>query len=566
MSTITDVKCVLSQRAFDVFCEKFHIPEEVHPVLPNRGNTIHERPVGKIGLYTRFFDFANFRLPLSTFLVDILSFAFLARFPWHTAKNVTRDPTLVAADFNAQDYATLVAHPSPFRKFPEEFLCLIGLSRHYTLDEDTYPLFVDKDEEDMDIFITFGRTVPLLLVAPDRGESELDASVDKVFDEGDSGTQDAVSLQPQRQRKRKTIVSDAGGPSHPPKRLRGDHRTPSGASVGGKSMSVIQRLLARAVQNAEVRGEPILTLPFVTSSVSATPERKDEGHTDSVIRLNLRTIGAPQRFVISSVSSHHSSANISEAEVDSFARPSVLVITAATIVTSTADPAVVVKEKVVRPSIFSADSTSAGGTDPAMGGFTDLTGSDFLWNMTNGSCLDDGGVCHGMVDEFAPPKFFASVRGMEHDQLFTEFNVGAARQMSLSAEVRMRAEYNIKERRRLKSVVEERDILLKARDEEIRSLNAQLLPKEAEAAKPIRLRTVASKFEAVEKSLQSEVEGLKEHNTTLEKEKNELDVKVVDLAASVKVREQEVADLDAVVASVKSQNDNLVNQVHELEA
>nr|GEW20795.1 hypothetical protein [Tanacetum cinerariifolium] len=74
MSTITDVKCVLSQKAFDAFCEKFHIPEEVHHVLPNRGDTIHERPAGKIGLYTRFFDFANFRLPLSTFLVDILRY------------------------------------------------------------------------------------------------------------------------------------------------------------------------------------------------------------------------------------------------------------------------------------------------------------------------------------------------------------------------------------------------------------------------------------------------------------------------------------------------------------
>ncbi|GJY10150.1 hypothetical protein Tco_0378335, partial [Tanacetum coccineum] len=77
------------------------------------------------------------------------------------------------------------------------------------------------------------------------------------------------------------------------------------------------------------------------------------------------------------------------------------------------------------------------------------------WSVTNGSCLDDGRVCHEMVDEFAFPKFFASVRGMEHDQLFIEFNVGASRQMSLSAEVRMRAENNIKEKRRLKSIVDE---------------------------------------------------------------------------------------------------------------
>ncbi|GKE27180.1 hypothetical protein Tco_1442564, partial [Tanacetum coccineum] len=199
-----------------------------------------------------------------------------ARFPWHTAKNVTRDPTLAAANFNAQDYATLVAHPSPFQKFPEEFMCLVELSRHYTLDEETYPLFLDKDGEDMDLFAfihtpdptkvkvvererkeneprlletTVGRTVPLLPVSPDRGESDLEASVDKLFDEGGRGNQaeegdstgggggvniqptveaanivieDVAPVQPKRQRKRKIMAVDTGESSHPPKKLRDD--------------------------------------------------------------------------------------------------------------------------------------------------------------------------------------------------------------------------------------------------------------------------------------------------------------------------------------------------------
>ncbi|GJR12368.1 hypothetical protein Tco_0795020 [Tanacetum coccineum] len=225
---------------------------------------------------------------------------------------------------------------------------------------------------------TVGRTVLLLPVAPKHAESELDASVDKLFDEGGSGAQTeqgdstgggggqgvnihpftettdtvaevVVLLQPRRPKKRKTIVADAGGPSHPPKKLTEDHGTPSGAFVGGKSRSAVQRLLVGAVQNAEVRGEPIPTLPFVTSSVSATPECEGEDHTDSVTGLNLRTISAPQRFVIFSDSSHHSCANVAEAEVDSFARPSVPVITASTIITSTANPATVVQEKIVKP-------------------------------------------------------------------------------------------------------------------------------------------------------------------------------------------------------------------------
>ncbi|GKB54919.1 hypothetical protein Tco_0905672 [Tanacetum coccineum] len=694
MSAITDIKCVLSQKVFDTFCEKFHIPEEVHPVLPNQSDTIHKRPAGKIGLYTRFFDFTNFRLPLSTFLVNIVrhfrinisqlsvigaakfshfeilcrvygvtptvglfrcfyvnskkngwmsfnkrsdkspvyytkpidslknwndhffwvdDFACSALFPWHTAKNVTRDPAPAVADFNAHDYATLVAHPSPFRKFPEEFLCLVGLSRHYTLDEETYPRFLDKDGEATVAETTIGRVVPLLLVVPDRAESELEASVDKLFDKGGSGNQagqgdsadfgewanihpvtkatntvveDVAPLQPRRQRKRKTVVMDAGEASHPPKKLREDHGTLSGASVGGKSRSAVQRLLVGALLNAEVRGEPIPTFPFVTSFVSATPGREGGGHTDSVSEPNFHTIGASQRFVISSDSSYHSGTNVAEAEVDSLIRSSALVMTTVTIVTPMVDTVAVAKEKPVEPSLFGAASSSAGETNPTLGGFSDLTGSDFIiggirtvispdtdlqkvyvpqWSVTNGSRLDDGRVCHEMMDEFAPPKFFASIRGMEHDQLFIEVNVRAARQMSLSAEVRMCAEYNIKEKRRLKFVAKERAELLKVREKEVEDLKAQLLLKEVEAAEAIRLRAKASKFEAVEKSLQDEVKALKERNASLEKERDTMDVKVTGLEASDMGKDCELTDLNAQLTFIKSHNDSLVDQVHELE-
>ncbi|GJS31043.1 gypsy type transposase, partial [Tanacetum coccineum] len=680
-----DIRCVLTWKTLDAFCDKFYIPEEVHPVLLNQNDTMHGRPAGKIGLYTRFFDYANFRLPLSTFLVDVLrhfrinisqlsvigaakvshfeimcrvygiiptvglfrcfyvnskksgwmsfskrsdnapvcytkpldslknsnnhffwvdDFACPAFFSWHTAKHVTRDPDPVAADFNAQDYATLVAHPSPFRKFSEAFLCLVGLSRHYTLDEETNPRFLHKNGEEMDIFAfihTPDHTKLLLIV--------LKASVERLFDkdgsgnqteQGDSarGGQDAniqpvveaadtvvevvAPVQPRRQGKRKSVVVDAGGASHPPTKLREDHGTPSGTSVGGKSWSAIKRLLAGAVLNAEVRVTAIPTLPFMTASVSSTPKREGGDHTDSVAEPNLRTIGASQRFVISSDSSHHSGPAITEVEVDSLVRSSAPIMTTVTTVTSTVDPASVAKEKPVDPSLFYADSSSAGGTDPTTGVFSDRTGNDFLvgairtvidpdtdlqkvyvpqWSVTNGSCLDDGRVCHEMVDEFAPPKFFASVRGMEHDQLFTEFNVGAARQMYLSAEVRMCAEYNVKEKRRSKSVFERQGELLKVREKEIENLKAQLLLREAEAAEAIRLRAEASNFGAIEKSLRDETNALKERTVILEKERNALDVKVTELEASAANKGRALTDLNALVTSVKSQNDILVDRV-----
>ncbi|GJU59700.1 hypothetical protein Tco_1237466 [Tanacetum coccineum] len=373
--------------------------------------------------------------------------------------------------------------------------------------------------------ITVGRVVPLLPVARARTEGKLEASVDKLFDEGGSGNQ--------------TEQCDS--------------------AIAGK------RLLAGAVLNVEVRGDPIPTLPFVTYSVSATPEREGGRHTDSLAGANLQTVSVPQRFVISSDSSYHSGTHVAETEVDSLIRSSTPAMTTVTTVTATVDAATVVKEAHVKPSLFAAGSSSAGGTDPTPSGFSDLTVYVPQWSVTNGSRLNGGRICREMVDEFAPPIFFASIRGMEHDQLFTEFNVRAACQISLSTEVRMRAEYNIRENRRLKSVVDEQAELLKVREKEIEDLKTQLLLTEAEAAEAIRLLDKASKFEVVEKSLRNEAQVLKERNTTLEREKGELEVKVADLAASVKVREQELADLDVVVTSVRSQNDNLVDQVHGLE-
>ncbi|GKG39180.1 hypothetical protein Tco_0463325, partial [Tanacetum coccineum] len=98
--------------------------------------------------------------------------------------------------------------------------------------------------------------------------------------------------------------------------------------------------------------------------------------TDSVAGTNLQTFGPPLRFIISSDSSHHSGANVAEAEVDSVVKSSSPVIT--TVTTVTVDAATVAKEAPIKPSMFGTGSSSVGGTDPTSGGFLDVSGSDFL--------------------------------------------------------------------------------------------------------------------------------------------------------------------------------------------
>nr|GEY69792.1 transposase (putative), gypsy type [Tanacetum cinerariifolium] len=54
------------------FTSEYGIPETLHPELPGPKDRIVDFSEGKVGVYTRFFEFANFRFPLSQFLFDVL--------------------------------------------------------------------------------------------------------------------------------------------------------------------------------------------------------------------------------------------------------------------------------------------------------------------------------------------------------------------------------------------------------------------------------------------------------------------------------------------------------------
>ncbi|GJZ29473.1 hypothetical protein Tco_0574120 [Tanacetum coccineum] len=230
---ITSLKCVLTQEHLNAVCAKYFVPEEVHPQLPNSDATMHERPAGKVGMYTRFFDYANYRIPFSNFFVSVLThfripfsqlsvfgsakvshfeilcrvcniepdvslfryfythnykngwFGFTkrpnvracysknldsvknwndhffwvdefvvpanARFKWFSGSTIAKDRAPAPSEYDIGHVNTLIAHASPFLRFPEEFLCWVGISRNYLLNKDTYPRFEYEDGEEMDL-------------------------------------------------------------------------------------------------------------------------------------------------------------------------------------------------------------------------------------------------------------------------------------------------------------------------------------------------------------------------------------------------------------------------------
>nr|GEU32715.1 hypothetical protein [Tanacetum cinerariifolium] len=397
---------------------------------------------------------------------------------------------------------------------------------------------------------TVRRVVPLLPVALARSESELEASVERLFDEGGSVDQgdsaaaggreaetgiaigvrivsdeNVVAERPKSPRKKRQAIMDASGSYHPPKKLRGDHEASSEAAIGGKSPSALRGLLASSMLNVEVGVAVVPTLPMVTSLVSATPEHESGAPADSITGINISTIGASERFVISSDSSHHSSINTFGAEGDSIIRSSVVpsVMTEA-MVTSFAvniPPVLEMGIKVtshVHASLFhDSDSTETVKADTAGPSYSAkqdlLMGSRELnskalhqvfilqSNMLNGSLLDDYDVSRELIDHLAPYALFSQIREMDYHQFF------------------------IDERKRLESECEKQASLLKARDDEIEKSKAQLLLKEAEAAKAARLRAQVFAAEAREKMRAAEIDVLKQRNVSFENEKESLDGK-----------------------------------------
>ncbi|GJS62276.1 hypothetical protein Tco_0657060 [Tanacetum coccineum] len=64
----------ISQEYLLEFTSEYGILEDLHPELPGPEDTIVDFPKGTVGVYTKFFEFANFRIPISQFLFDILGY------------------------------------------------------------------------------------------------------------------------------------------------------------------------------------------------------------------------------------------------------------------------------------------------------------------------------------------------------------------------------------------------------------------------------------------------------------------------------------------------------------
>ncbi|GJU91786.1 hypothetical protein Tco_1304209 [Tanacetum coccineum] len=430
---LEDAVSTISREYLLEFTSEYGIPESLHPELPGPEDTIVDFSEGK---------------------VDEKVFPTVVA--WRTG--APKDEMPSTESYSALDVATLNTRRTPFQKQPELLLCLVGLSRRYFLGDDVYPIFLNDDDREMDLFNLISapnpakvktgtrpraaHEVPLLTAAASRVIEMEDPVATSTSSETPSvpSAENTVTAEvipelnlekeatakepPVNKRRRKRDQSAMKG-NAPPKVLRKDHASvhPTQDTHGGKSLAAIG-----------LGPEPPSHTSSKISAVVADPASENTSFTSMA--------GSPG--------------------------------------------------SIYQPG----------------------------WGVTNGYRLGTLGACQDLVDHIAPPGYFSKLHHLPNDDFLSQYNINLARQVAMGSQLRLRFEQEAKLLKKSIAHVARRDQSIQDRENEIKNLEALLEAeadmKKATEAKNAKLVEELEGLRAQFSDLQVSNDQLSQHVSTLQ--------------------------------------------------
>ncbi|GJZ19966.1 hypothetical protein Tco_0556556 [Tanacetum coccineum] len=200
---LTDFTSEITDEELREFTSEYYIPFALHPVVPAASASIADFPEGKVGVYTRFFEFANQRVPLSLFMcnvqiihVFIFPIALLAqpkipisRFdytekldalrrwremffwvddalvPWdfafYTQGSLPRDERPPPGSYSMEDAELINENRIPINAYWKPFYASWALCNYFKTEE--VPTFIGDDGREMDLFSVVHLSKPKLV-------------------------------------------------------------------------------------------------------------------------------------------------------------------------------------------------------------------------------------------------------------------------------------------------------------------------------------------------------------------------------------------------------------------
>ncbi|GJU38384.1 hypothetical protein Tco_1191341 [Tanacetum coccineum] len=153
---------------------------------------------------------------------------------------------------------------------------------------------------------------------------------------------------------------------------------------------------------------------------------------------------------------------------------------------------------------------------------------------------------------------------MDYDQLFEEFNVGAARQICLGSEVRSRTEHELELKEKLRAKYDARGVLLREKDAEIARLKSLVKEKETKSAEVLRLRDQVSVLAMDKSLLNTEVSALKGAISQKDTDITLLDSRASYLKSALDDSQAACGEARNLISSLSSERDGLASEVSTL--
>nr|GEX50759.1 hypothetical protein [Tanacetum cinerariifolium] len=461
----------ISQEYLLEFTSEYGIPEALHPELPGPEDRIVDFSEGKVGVYTKFFEFANFRLPLSQFLSDILGYyqIHLSQLSVIGAAKVSHFeincrvlniiPTLslfrvfYTPSFNSGCMSfskrpgknTPSAIPSPWTlsKTGTAFSGWTSAPKDGMPAENTYSAEAVRtlDTHHMDLFSLIRAPNPTKVKTGSRPRAAhevplLTVTANRVIEMEDPAAATNSSGVPSTiERSPLDFATEAGAkdqgtvaPKVPPPE---DVPTTRGAPEAGPA----ERVAATdpsAVKESRKRGHDGV-------DANAPPKVLRKDHADP--RPTGSTLGGE-------ISRCYRAGN-----------------------------------GIYSPCSCARKRTRGRDPESENASFASVVGSPESiyrpeWGIANGTMLDTPEACQDLVDHVAPPSYFSELRHLHNNEFLRQYNVNLARQVAMGSQLRLRFEQEAKLLKKSVAQVARRDKRIQAREQEIKNLEALL---EAEA-------------------------------------------------------------------------------------
>ncbi|GJX28810.1 hypothetical protein Tco_0236889 [Tanacetum coccineum] len=416
---LEDAVSTILQEYLLEFLSEYFISENLHPELPGPGDHIVDFPEGKIGVYTKKIEFANFRIPIWQFLFDILGYYQihlsqlsviemdlfnLLKAPnptkvktgtrqrtAHEVSLLTATTSCVIQMVDATELSTSSGTPSTVERSPLDFSKKDAPPPPLTQGAKAGVHGPTAAEQEIPVTDHAGATEAA--VAPDL-EKEV------------------ISLGPTIKKRRRQRDAGEGGSNATAKVLREDHDAARAEHIarGGKSLTDMSVDTELAIHIQETHEPPVA----------------------------MQSVSDPDPF--------------------SYAKPQ-----------SKQDVAQSSKEEGVAGNQDSEKSTPSPSITGSPGSIYQLG-----WGVPNSCRLDTPKACQDVVDHIAPSGYFSELRHLPNDEFFSQYNINLARQVAMGSQLRLTFEQEAKLLRKFVAQVTRRDQRIATREKHIKDLEAQL--------------------------------------------------------------------------------------------